>query len=278
VKIKLGSGLLTIFILSGILILIIHFIPNNVARIILGLPFILLFPGYCLTAAISPRNTGMGGVLRLALSIGLSVAVVTLTGFILNYTPVGITLWSMLIVTFIFIVIMSIIGWLRMRKLTMAERLDLGFKITTPNLGTGVDKALHIFLIVAVLGALTSIGYAIAKPKPGDNFTEFYLLGSNGQATGYIKDLVLGDAPDVIVGINNNEHKTVTYRVVVTIDGIKNNEVDGISLVQGTKWENKVSFTPQTVGDNQRVEFFIYKADETAPLFEPLAMWINVRK
>ena len=278
VKLKIGSGLLPIIILSGVLVLVIHFIPNNVVRIILGLPFILLFPGYSLTAAISPRNTGMGGVLRLALSIGLSVAVVTLTGFILNYTPIGITLWSMLIITFIFIVIMSIIGWLRMWKLTMAERLDIDFKITTPNLGTGVDKALHIFLIVAVLGALASIGYAIAKPKPGDNFTEFYLLGLNAQATGYVKDVILGDPQDVIVGIKNNEHKTVTYRVVVTIGGINNNEVDDITLTQGTKWEKKVTFTPQNVGDNQKVEFSLYRGNEAASLFEPLHLWVNVTR
>ena len=38
-------------------------------------------------------------------------------------------------------------------------------------------------------------------------------------------------------------------------NGVKNNEIDGITLTQGTKWENAVSFTPQAVGDNQKAEF-----------------------
>ena len=275
-KIRTGSGLWLITILSIILILFITFFPSNIVRVILGLPFLLLFPGYVLTTAISPRKTGMTGIFRLTLSIGLSIALVILIGFVLNYTSLGITLESVLYTTFIFIVIISAVGWFRLRKLAAAERLDLGFTFSLPRLGTGIDRYLYIFLILAVLSAVGAIAYTIVKPKPGQNFTEFYLLGPKGQALGYTQFLRAGETGKVTVGIVNHEHEVVTYRIEVAIDGIKSNEVDSIKLTQGTKWENNVTFMPLTPGTNEKVEFSLFKDNATTPLFDPLRLWINV--
>ena len=275
-KIRTGSGLWLITVLSIILILFITFFPSNIARVILGLPFLLLFPGYVLTTAISPRKTGMTGIFRLTLSIGLSIALVILIGFVLNYTSLGITLESVLYTTFIFIVIISAVGWFRLRKLAAAERLDLGFTFSLPRLGTGIDRYLYIFLILAVLSAVGAIAYTIVKPKPGQNFTEFYLLGPKGQALGYTQFLRACETGKVTVGIVNHEHEVVTYRIEVAIDGIKSNEVDSIKLTQGTKWENNVTFMPLTPGTNEKVEFSLFKDNATTPLFDPLRLWINV--
>ena len=74
-------------ILTAILILIITFAPGTIFRIILGLPMVLFFPGYTLISALFPRKDSLSGVERLALSFGLSIAVVPLIGLILNYMP-----------------------------------------------------------------------------------------------------------------------------------------------------------------------------------------------
>jgi uncharacterized membrane protein len=274
-KIRIGSGIIPIIILSIVLILFITFSPSNIARVIFGLPFILLFPGYMLTAAISPRKIGMSGVFRLTLSLGLSIVLVTLIGFALNYTSIGITLESVLYTTFTFILIMSVMGWFRLKKLATQERLDLGFTLSLPRLGSGIDRILYIFLIIAVLSAIGVIVYTIIRPKPGQYFTEFYILGSNGQATGYSQFLHVGETGNVIVGIVNHEKETVTYRIEVTINGIKNNEVKGITLTKGSKWENDVGFIPQTQGDNEKVEFSLFRNDATTRLFDPLRLWVN---
>ncbi|MGC8542529.1 MAG: DUF1616 domain-containing protein, partial [Vulcanisaeta sp.] len=47
-------------------------------------------PGYALVEALYPRGDELGPLERLALSIGLSLAVVPLIGLLLNYTPWGI--------------------------------------------------------------------------------------------------------------------------------------------------------------------------------------------
>jgi uncharacterized membrane protein len=131
-------------------------------------------------------------------------------------------------------------------------------------------------LVVAVLGTLTAVGYLIAKPKAGETFTEFYILGPNGKAENYATTLRLGEAGEVIVGIANNEGRAVTYRVEVTIAGVKNNEAGPITLKPGEKWEGSVSFVPQTVGQQQEVEFLLYRDGEPDPNLKPLHLWVDV--
>jgi uncharacterized membrane protein len=55
--------------------------------------------------ALFPKREKMGGIERIALSFGMSLAVVPLLGLILNYTPWGIRLESILysVASFIFI-------------------------------------------------------------------------------------------------------------------------------------------------------------------------------
>jgi len=276
-RIKPGSGLLLLNLLVVVLAVVIFFLPSNTLRIIIGLPFVLFFPGYALIAALYIRKAGMGGVERIALSLGLSIAVVPLIGLILNYTPWGIRLESILYSVASFIFIMSVIAWFRRKRLLEEERFSIDFRLGLPSWGTGAwEKILSLVLVITILGALGMAGYAIAKPKVGQKFTEFYVLGLEGAATDYPRELVAGKEGRVIIGIINNEYEIVTYRVEVGIDGEKNKEVGGITLEHGEQWENEVSFTPEIVGDNQKVEFFLYKNGESAPCFEPLHLLVDV--
>jgi hypothetical protein len=60
-------------------------------RYAFGAALILFIPGYALTEALYPKGE-LDGLLRLGLSVGLSLALVPLTGLVLNYTPFGIRL------------------------------------------------------------------------------------------------------------------------------------------------------------------------------------------
>jgi len=66
--------------------------PLVYVRYVLGTVFILGVPGYVLVKALFPTKKEMDSIERLALSIGLSLALVPIVGLILNYTPWGIRL------------------------------------------------------------------------------------------------------------------------------------------------------------------------------------------
>ena len=71
--------------------------PFIYLRYVLGSFFVLYLPGYSLIEAFYPKKEDLEGLERLALSIGLSLALVPLIGLILNYTPWGIRLEPVLV-------------------------------------------------------------------------------------------------------------------------------------------------------------------------------------
>ena len=138
------------------------------------------------------------------------------------------------------------------------------------------NRVLSAILVLAILGALGTLGYVIAAPKVGERFTEFYLLGLDGKAADYPKEMSVGEEGKVIVGIVNHRHEAVSYWVEVKIDGVKNKEIGSIVLAHGKKWENEISFTPELAGENQKVEFLLFKNEEADPCLEPLYLWVDV--
>lgn len=278
-KVRLGNGLIPLNLLVLLLIPIIIFFPSNVLRIILGLPFLLFFPGYALLAALFPSRGKLDGIERVALSFGVSIAVVPLIGYILHFMPWGIRLEPAMYSVASFIFITSMVAWFRQRSLMEHERLNIEFQVRLPGWGTSIwDRAITIILAMAILGVVGGVVYIIAVPKVGERFTEFYLLGSEGEAIGYPEELKVGEEGEVIIVIINHEQEAVSYGVKIKIDGVIINELEPIVLDDEQKWEEIVSFIPDRAGDNQKVEFLLYKNGESEPYLKPLHLWINIKE
>ena len=82
-------------------------------KTVLIVPGLLFLPGYCLIAALFPGYSDIDLHERIALSIGLSVAVVPLIAFGLNFTPFGIRLDPVLITVTIFTLVMILVAYYR---------------------------------------------------------------------------------------------------------------------------------------------------------------------
>jgi uncharacterized membrane protein len=265
--------------ISLLLILVVSFFPNPVLRNILGWPFLLFVPGYSLTAALFPRKTQLDVLGRLTFSIGLSVALLPLIGLLLNATPWGIKLYPILVGVSIFTLIASTTAWYRRRRLPPEERSAMSFRL---NFGQWakwkpLDRALSVVLVLAIVGATGVIVYNILNPRTQEYFTEFYMLGITGKAENYVRDVTVNKPVDVTVGVASHENAQSTYRIEVTISGTQIDEVGPIVLMPGEKWENEIEFTPTAVGDNQKVEFYLYRNQGTMPYLDsPLRQWINV--
>jgi uncharacterized membrane protein len=276
IKGKTWYDLLVIDILVLILIAGILLFPSNVQRAIIGFPFILFFPGYVLTIVLFPRKTSLNGIIRTTISLGLSIAVTGIISLILNFTTWGIRLETDLYSLAAFIFVMSGIAWLIQRRFLPEERY--GRRQINISLSWGAtrrERLLSIILIIVIVGALTTAGFALFTPKTGQTFTEFYILATDG-STNYPRALRAGTAGQVTLGIVNHEAKTTGYTVSITIGGVKVNSYGPLTLNAEEKWEQTVTFTPGTPGTQQEVDFILYKNGGAAPYMQPLRLWIDV--
>ncbi len=304
-KLKTPNGILIIDILSVLLIFSIVFIPSMAVRVILGLPFLLFFPGYTLLDALFIKKEGMDKIEQAALSCGMSIAVTALIGFGLNYTTWGIRLEPVIYSISAFIFVMSVIALIRRSRILKINKITREFTLSLPGWGGSTfNKTISAILVITIFGTLGFLGYTIALPKIGEKFTEFYILGINGKAQDYpaeyfmnngvVTQVVYGSGTldanhglgTITVGVVNYEQQTEVYYVKMTIDGVpvsidfggRTTDLLGpIELQQGEKWEHEIGIIPQHTGENQKVELSQFKGVESTAE-NSLHFWINVKQ
>ena len=126
-------------------------------------------------------------------------------------------------------------------------------------------KILIAILVVVIVTALGYLGYIIASPKPGEKFTEFFILNREGEAANYPGQVVSGESVDIVIGIVNHEYKPTSYRVGIRGYSIDNEEMRIDELAHGERFQEMVSLVPQFAGEEQEVEFWLYKNGELEP-------------
>jgi len=270
--------LLLVVASSLALIAIILALPSAKAvRIILGLPFILFFPGYTLIAALFPGKDDLDATWRIALSLGLSIAVVPLIGLALNYSPWGIQLNAILALVTLFIVLTATAAVYKRRLLPTDE----AFSIPTDLLLGQWSRArmVHGFPALALVLSLAGLGvaaYFLATSSGGqETFTEFYVLGPGGKAEAYPTLVRTGENAAVILGVVNREGQDTTYHVEVRIDGENTDSIDDLVLADGDRREQRVVLIPTHAGERQKVEFLLYKDRGSEP-YRSLHLWLDV--
>ena len=270
--------LVAVVVASLVLVPLAVFWGGSPVSLVLGLIFALFSPGYSLVAAIFPKRVDLDIVQRLALSFGLSIAVVPLVGVVLNYTPWGIGLYPVLIALLVFIIVAAGVAYYRRRRLPAEERFEPRFRFSLAGLWGGQhlwDRVLLILLVVVVIGAIGVLVYVARPPDTGEAFTEFYLLGPEGRAEDYPDVVVLGEEAVVTLGIINHQQEITDYHISIVIGEQEMGGVEKITLAHEEDWEQQVSFAPAEVGEAQKVEFQLYWGDADNAL-HVLDLWVDV--
>ncbi|WP_248516872.1 DUF1616 domain-containing protein [Salinarchaeum laminariae] len=267
-----------------------------------------------------PAVTGRGidGIERVALSFGLSIAIVPLLGLVLNFTPWGIRLLPILVAVGGFTILAAIVAARRRWLLPPEDRFRVPYRewwaagraeLFDPDDRT--DAVLNVVLVLAVLLAAGSVGYAVLVPAEGEAFTEFYLLTETDDgdlvADGYPEELVVGEPANMTVGIGNEEHSRESYTVVVQLqrvevvngsagEGVQNGtnvtevevverqELDRMNadLADGETWQQPHEIVALGMtGEDRRLKYLLYRGEppetvtaETA--YRDLHLWVDV--
>jgi uncharacterized membrane protein len=242
-------------------------------RTALVFPVVLFIPGYALVSALFPGSHGIDAIERVALSIGLSLAIVPFLCLGLNYAPSGIRLEPLVLCLTVIVVALAITAWLRRCQLDADDQFTIQWSemvkrffswIFIPG-STVYDQVVSALLIIAVLVTAVTAVYVVVVPKEGETFTEFYILGPDHLAFGYPKEFVPGRGQSITIGIGNHEFTGVTYFVEIFAVNQSAGSVNGPGIIDrmeriggyerflahNTTQEDTVTFIIRDAGFNQ---------------------------
>ena len=292
--------LLVCIVLALILVLLVYAAPDNLVRQIIGLVFVLFLPGYAATAALFPENDQIDGIERVALSFGLSIAIVPLIGLGLNFTPWGIRLDPILASVSAFIVFACLVGWYRRMRLPEDERFAIVVDLNVDFKGMPmIDKLLTIGIVVMLVASVVVLAWAVTTPRVGERFTQLAILGPGGMATDYPRNLTVGEEATVLLSVMSYEHETVDYTIMIVLTSETDNST---SVAQWTiDWNDTHALSPHEgiaqnftldhLGDYNRtfnftvtapgvwkLQFLLFMEDQpiSQDSYREVFLWLNV--
>ncbi|NUC72785.1 DUF1616 domain-containing protein [Haloterrigena sp. SYSU A558-1] len=250
-------------------------------------------------------RSGIDGIERVALSFGLSIAVTPLIGLVLNFTPWGIRLGPIMLAISVFTVGAAAVAAVRRWELPPDERFRVPYRawyaagraeLLEPD--TRADAALNVVLVLSLLLAVGSVGYAVAVPPDGEQFSAVYILteDDDGELTAdnYPTEFTQGESEEIVLGVDNHEHRTVDYTAVLVEQRVsvadnettveEQRELDRFEtrLGHNESWHHQHELEPTMTGENVRLVWLLYPGGDVPE--EPSAdtteysahLWVNV--
>jgi uncharacterized membrane protein len=290
---------------GAILALYIPLVNDTVLRVLFTVPLILFIPGYALISLLFPSNQDISPIERIFLGFGMSFVLAALIGLMLNYTPWGIQLETVSAGLISVSWFTLIFAYYRRALLDPKARFAVSFRrllhcsraVITP--GPEHGRIFSRMLTLSIILAIGTTVLVMAVPKDGEKFSEFYILGENGEAFQYPQKVTVQEPQQMVIGIRNHEHRDVQYVIEVyavnqNTDVISNTtrinsmeRLDRFSLSLGPdqELERSYTYTLESAGFN-RIELLLFKdespSDDTwgmeriAASYRNLHIWIDV--
>jgi uncharacterized membrane protein len=251
--------------------------PLPTLRLFLGIFYILFVPGYTLQMALFPHPTDLDPLTRTAFSFGLSIAVLPPLFLVLNALGMGVRFWPITIALFLFVLLCATVAVVRRRRLPEDEKSRMIELLHVKRWWASQDRVsrwLYTFLGFAVFTAAIS-AILVSQEKPGEHFTEFYILDSQGLSMDYPREVAVGRQIVFNLGITNREGGLSQYKIVV----VRGEEqalatVGPITLANGEIWEGPVTFELTQAGSGQQVQFLLERVGSPWP-YRTLRVWIT---
>ena len=229
-------------------------------------------------------RSGIDGIERVALSFGLSIAITPLLGLVLNFTPWGIRLVPIMVAVSGFTVAATAVAAVRRRNLPEDERFRVPYRswvaagrseLLEPT--SRGDALLNVLLVASILLAVGSVTFAIVVPPEGEQFSAVYVLTEDDDgelvADGYPTEFTRGESEEIVVGVDNHEHRTVDYTVVLVEQRVRQAGNETIveeqrelerfetRLEHNESWHYPHEVEPTMTGEDVRLVWFLYPGE-----------------
>jgi uncharacterized membrane protein len=277
---SIGLDLAAVIVLASMLLVFALTLPDgSILRIIFGLPFLLFLPGYSLVSALWVKHSELDPLERVGFSFGLSLALVPIVGLGLNYTPAGITLFSVVLSLYALIIVLNVITWFRRRALSPEERFAVRteYIMAKAETMTSTDTVIFVVVIIAVVIGIGLLSF-ISMNTPSEHYSELFILDSNGSTENYPTELDVNENASLIINVVCREQQDTDYQVMVTLESQNNGNLTledlSFSLENKEKWEYAFNFS---VGESglYRLNIELFRGDEE-DAYATNHLWIDV--
>ena len=243
-----------------------------ITRIVAAGLFLLFAPGYALVAALFPRNDALTLGERGVFSVGSSLALVGLAGVVLAETPWGVRVTTVFAAQLVLIGLFLLVAEFRRSKIPPSSRADPASEFanviislwTKRSVVGGGDRILQVIILAAVLMTVGATAYVIVSPLPGEQYTEFYVVGPDGTVDGLPETVDSNGSVEFLVGIHNHEHEAMTYdmKVQITDTGtVTEVYTESASLAHGEEFEESVTLEVDTTAEKITIQFLLFEGD-----------------
>jgi len=213
-------------------------------RGVLAAVLALFGPGYALMSVLFPRKDALDAVERTALAGGLSLAVGGVSGFLLTFSPWGLSLQSVLVVQVLFSLGCLVLVWARQWHRAGSQEMGedsagAAWSGRWQQWWGGQERALQwatVVLAALVLTGAVALGWCLMVPTADPPMTEFYILNSDGLAGDYPATIVPGQPLPVQFGVVNREAGASSYEVRAEMAGDLLDGAGPIVLRPGETW------------------------------------------
>lgn len=203
-------------------------------EILFGLGFILV-PGYLFFFAFFLGTNKFNVFESIIVGLTFCFSEVILVSFGLNFSPWGITYFSIIISQVLVVIISIMVIFFRRNRITFQKQIS-----HLPNIKNHILRKLGnislleillLFIFVMSIGATGLIGlYGYIAPKPIEGFTEFYVVGMDDRFESLPSTSDIVTSYDVVLVIENHENEQVSYRLERKIGDFQ--EVIAIPLME----------------------------------------------
>jgi uncharacterized membrane protein len=274
--------------------------PAAPLGLLVGAPLVFVLPGYAFVAALFParasrvdaldasvtsrlrsrlRQRGVDATERVALSIGAGFVILPVVGLVLSVLPEGFSTFSVVGALSGFVFVAAAVAVVRRARLPAERRFSVSLRATTAAVTSGLagatlpETTVNVALALSVVAAAGAFGYVAVAPQPTGHYSDLSVLteSSDGDlvAAGYPETLG-GDAPALVVRVENREGETRTYVVVaqlqrVAADGTvterRRIETFEPTLEPGETWTTRHRPDPSATGTDLRLTYLLYRGD-----------------
>ncbi|QCC59978.1 DUF1616 domain-containing protein [Natrinema thermotolerans] len=280
------------FVLVAAVLLTIVDAPSTVLRAAVGFPLLFLAPGYVVLSALFPRETpaiadgrpllrqtvSLSDTERAALSFGLSFALLPPLGLVIAVTPFGFT--TSTVVNTVAGATLLGAGVAIARRLAVppadryrpARRLEAARAAIFDARSTR-HVAVNVVLVISMLLAVTTVGYALVAPQDGEQYTSLRLLTEDDTgelvASGYPSEIEAGEAVPLVIAVENQEGEDEDYTAVVQEQRLEDGEIVERNELQridysvnagGTAYADR-TLSPEAEAESIRITVLLYDGD-----------------